>query len=156
MMKLDIPGFGRLHADHLVTDYTGTLSQDGKLLPGVTELLEELGRSLTIHVLTADTFGKARMELDGLPCTVQVLSGDDVAEQKERYIGTLGVERVVAMGNGNNDRLMLKAARLGIAVIEGEGCAVNALSNADIVVRTSREALKLLLNPKRCLATLRF
>ncbi|NMC74942.1 MAG: hypothetical protein GYA56_11410 [Geobacteraceae bacterium] len=57
--------------------------------------------------------------------------------------------------NGNNDRLMLKAARLGIAVCEGEGCAVAALMNADIQARSIGEALGLLLNPKRLKATLR-
>ena len=155
-MELDIPGFGTLHLQHLVTDYTGTLSVDGSLLPGVAELLAELGQSLTVHVLTADTFGKARVELAGVACAIHILSGSDVAEQKERYIGALGADKVVAVGNGNNDRLMLKAARLGIAVIEGEGCAVSALVNADIAVRNINEALGLLTNPKRSLATLRY
>ncbi len=51
---------------------------------------------------------------------------------------------------------MLKTARLGIAVTEGEGCAVDALIAADIHVRSTAEGLDLLLNPKRFKATLRF
>ena len=47
---------------------------------------------------------------------------------EEEYINKLGAEAVVAFGNGSNDRRMLKAARIGIAVSLGEGCAVDAMS----------------------------
>jgi len=62
----------------------------------------------------------------------------------------------VALGNGNNDRRMLKAAGVGIAVSEGEGCAVDAITSADILVNGAMDALNLLLNTKRLKATLRF
>jgi soluble P-type ATPase len=155
MLTIDIPGFGTLDIRHLVSDFTGTLSVDGILLPEVKELLADVGRLLNVHVLTADTFRKAHTALKGIDCTLTVLSGADFDRQKEAYVRNLGPEQVVAIGNGNNDRLMLKAARLGIAVIEGEGCAVSSLANADIAVRNIRDALGLLLNPKRCTATLR-
>jgi soluble P-type ATPase len=67
MLKIDIPGFGALQLEHLVSDFTGTLSVNGRLLPGVGELLEQLSASLTIHVLTADTFGRVHEELAGRP-----------------------------------------------------------------------------------------
>jgi soluble P-type ATPase len=51
---------------------------------------------------------------------------------------------------------MLHAARLGIAVIEGEGAAAQAVMAAAIVVRSIADAFDLLLNPTRCKATLRF
>jgi hypothetical protein len=35
MLKIDIPGFGALELEHLVCDFTGTLSVDGRLLSGV-------------------------------------------------------------------------------------------------------------------------
>ena len=35
MLELDIPGFGLVRLEHLVSDFTGTLSVDGRLLPGV-------------------------------------------------------------------------------------------------------------------------
>lgn len=155
MVSLAIPGFGPLEVRHLVSDFTGTLSVDGILLPHVAELLADLGRILHLHVLTADTLQKAHTALKGIDCTLTVLSGVDIDRQKETYLHALGSQQVVAIGNGNNDRLMLKAARLGIAVIEGEGCAVNALMQADIVVRTIQDALGLLVHPMRCMATLR-
>ncbi len=38
MFELDIPGFGSVRLEHLVSDFTGTLSVDGKLFPGVDAL----------------------------------------------------------------------------------------------------------------------
>lgn len=156
MIELDIPGFGPLRLEHLVSDFTGTLAFDGRLLTGVKELLNNLARVVTVHVLTADTFGRSHAELEGVSCSLTVLSGKGVDVQKEGYINALGPERVAAIGNGINDRLMLKAARVGIAVAGREGCAVGALMNADIVVTDVIDGLNLLLQPKRLTATLRF
>ena len=63
MLEIDIPGFGVLQLEHLVCDFTGTLSVDGHLLPGVNELINQLAASLTVHVVTADTFGRVHEEL---------------------------------------------------------------------------------------------
>ena len=35
MYSVDIPGFGEVKVEYLVSDFTGTLSVDGELLPGV-------------------------------------------------------------------------------------------------------------------------
>jgi len=51
---------------------------------------------------------------------------------------------------------MLKTARIGVAVCLNEGCAVDAIQSADILVTSATDALDLLLNPKRLKATLRF
>lgn len=155
MLSIEIPGFGMVQVSHMVSDFTGTLSVDGLLLPGVKELLAEVSGILKVHVLTADTFQKASFALKDVECSLTVLSGDDIDRQKERFVQDLGPEQVIAIGNGANDRLMLKAARIGIAVIGGEGCAVDALVNADIAVQDILDALELPLNSKRCLATLR-
>jgi soluble P-type ATPase len=62
---------------------------------------------------------------------------------------------VAAFGNGRNDRLMLKAAALGVAVMGREGCAVDALQAADLCVGKIEDGLDLLLHPKRLEATLK-
>ncbi len=103
----NIPGFGKLNIRHLVSDFTGTLSIDGCLLPGVQDMLAEVERILDVHVLTADTFRKAHAELKGVECSLTILSGADIDRQKERYIQDLGPEQVIAIGNGANDRLIL-------------------------------------------------
>lgn len=155
-MELDIPGFGLIRLEHLVSDFTGTLSVDGKLITGVRERLNSIAELLNIHILTADTFGRAREELRGIKCEVHILIGEDHDVQKEEFIKRLGQDKVIALGNGNNDRRMLRAARVGIAVCLNEGCSIDALKSADIFVFSPVDALDLLLNPKRMKATLRF
>jgi soluble P-type ATPase len=156
MFEIDIPGFGLVRLEHLVTDFTGTLSVDGMLLPGIREQLRKISEFLRVHVVTADTFGKARGELEGVNCEFRLLHGEDHDVQKEDYVKKLGTERVVALGNGNNDRKMLKVVRVGIAVCLEEGCSKDALTSSDILVTSANDALDLLLAPKRLKATLRF
>jgi len=156
MLEINIPGFGMVRLEHLVTDFSGTLSVDGKLLPGVREQLNALAHQLTVHIVTADTFGTVQREVEGVQGELKLLALNDQDIQKEDYVRKLGVDHVVAIGNGNNDRRMLRAARLGIAVIEGEGASAETVMAATIVVKNITDALGLLLNPTRCKATLRF
>jgi soluble P-type ATPase len=74
---------------------------------------------------------------------------------KAAYVRGLDPVSTACIGNGRNDRLMLRIAGLGIAVIQGEGAALETVREADIVVRDVRDALDLLLNPLRLVATLR-
>jgi soluble P-type ATPase len=155
MIRIDIPGFGLLKLEHFVTDFSGTLSEDGRVLPEVKEKLNTLSEKLKVHVLTSDTFGMARKELEGVNCTLHVLEGEGHVFQKEKYVLSLGADSVVALGNGNNDARMLGAAKVGISVCLKEGCSVEALKAAKILVRSPIDAIDLLLNPKRLTATLR-
>jgi len=156
MIEIDIPGFGTVKLEHLVSDFTGTLSYDGKLIPGVKEKLNELAGFLTIHVLTSDTFGTAVAELNGVNCQTHILEGEFHDLQKEEYVEKLGATSVAAFGNGNNDRKMLRVARIGIAVTEREGSAVDILMAGDLNVAGILNGLDLLLNTKRLKATLRY
>jgi len=156
MFEIDIPGVGYVKLNHLVSDFTGTLSFNGKLIPGVRERLISIADFLNIHVLTSDTFGTALSELEGIPCKAHVLEGEYHDLQKEEYVERLGAGFVVAFGNGNNDRKMLRAARIGIAVTEGEGCAVDILMAGAVHVTSINSGLDLLLYPKRLKATLRY
>ncbi len=156
MLEIDIPGFGLVRLEHLVSDFSGTLSVNGQLIPKVDARLNKLAEFMKIHILTADTFGKAQTELKGINCEIHILTGENHDVQKDEYVTKLGAENVVAFGNGNNDRKMLKAAKIGIAVNEGEGCAVDAIMAANIHVRGAVEGLDLLLNTKRLMVTLRF
>lgn len=155
MIEIVVLGYCTLCLQHLVMDYNGTLAQDGRLLDGVLSRLESLADQLNLHVITADTFGLAREELVGVRCNLAILSGDEQATAKLAYIRNLNPDGVAAIGNGRNDRLMLAAAALGIAVIQEEGVAFEALSAADVVVSDVRSALDMLLFPKRLIATLR-
>jgi len=160
MIRIDIPGFGLREITTVVTDYTGTHAFAGTLRSAVRTRLIELARQAEIYVLTSDTFGTAERELRDLPVTLQLLTGEKHDEQKRTFVLEQDAAHVAALGNGNNDRLMLQAVRdaggLAIAVDNGEGCAVGALLAAHIFVRGSENALDLLLNQDRCKATLRF
>jgi soluble P-type ATPase len=125
------------------------------LIQGVRERLQELARNMIIHVLTADTFGRADQELKGLPLEITILKSSAEDRSKEEYVNALGPDQVVAMGNGSNDALMLHKAGLGVAVMEEEGCSVQALLNADMVVKSITEGLDLLAKPLRIKAGLR-
>ena len=155
MIEIVIPSHATLRINHLVLDYNGTLACDGTLLEGVRERLIALTARLDVHVITADTFGTAQAALAGIPCRVKVMHpvGQDV--DKLDYIVQLSRKMVAAIGNGRNDRLMLQAAALGIAVIGPECTAAEALAAADIVAPNILAALDLLLNPLRLVATLR-
>jgi len=155
MITIDIPGYKALVLQHLVMDYNGTLACDGKLLPGVAELLIRLSQDLTLHVLTADTFGKVQKEMEGLPCKISILPLENQHEGKVNYVRKLGLDSVVAIGNGRNDRLMLKEAALGIALIQEEGAAAETIQAADVISPSILSASNLLLNPQRLTATLR-
>jgi len=50
---------------------------------------------------------------------------------------------------------MLKEAGLGIALIGDEGCSTETLLGSDVVCNSIKDALGLLLNDKRLIATLR-
>jgi soluble P-type ATPase len=156
MFTCVVPEYGTITLHHFVSDFTGTLSVDGALLPGVREGLQKLAELVQPHVLTSDTFGSARQEVAGIDCTLHILSGgDNHAARKQEYIRTLGADGVIALGNGNNDRLMLETARVGVAVCLVEGCAIKALQAADILVSSPLDAFDLLFSPNRLKATLR-
>jgi len=155
MIEANIPGFGRIALEHLVCDYNGTLACDGEKFQCVARLFETLSGHLDIHVLTADTFGLAKQQLEGLPCRLKVLPEADQAIGKLDYVKALDPAKTVCVGNGRNDRLMLKEAALGIVVLQKEGAATQTVQSADVVCRSIEEALELLLNTKRLVATLR-
>ena len=155
MIRIDIPGFRSLELAHLVLDYNGTLALDGKLLPGVGDALAALSSGIRIHVVTADTFGFAARELAGLPVELTIVPVESQAEAKLAFVSRLGAEAVAAIGNGRNDRKMLEAAALGIAVIQKEGGSAEALASADVASPGILDALELLRHPKRLVATLR-
>ncbi len=155
MLRIEIPGRKPLQIEHLVLDFNGTLATDGMLIDGVEQLLIKLSEQLSIHIITADTFGTVAESLKRVNCKVVVLEKADQDKQKKSYIKQLGPKKCVAIGNGFNDRLMLKFAALGIVTIQHEGAAKWALQNADIACTSVIDALNLLLNPKRIAATLR-
>jgi soluble P-type ATPase len=155
MIDVEIPGGTNLRLSHLVLDYNGTLARDGELLDGLAEKMEDLALHVQLHVITADTHGTVGEKLAGLPCSLKIIGPNEQDRQKDAYVRSLGEEKVVAIGNGRNDGLMLKTAALGIALVQEEGASIAAILQADIICTDILNAFDLLLKPGRLKATLR-
>ena len=155
MIELNIPGMGTFRLDQLVCDVNGTLAVDGKLLDGVAERLANLRDRLTVHLLTADTHGRQNEIDQELNLAAVRLQAGGEAEQKAAYVTRLGAERVIAIGQGANDALMLRSAALGICILSQEGTAVVTLQSADLLTANIFSAFDLIENPNRIVATLR-
>lgn len=140
---------------HIVLDYNGTIAKDGVLKEEAKELLGLLQEQYTLHVITADTFGSVKNELQGLDLHVKVLRSENHTLEKEAYISGLGASECAAVGNGNNDMKMLQKAAIGICLIGDEGCSTKSLLASDIVCKSLPEALELFVYSKRLRATLR-
>jgi P-type E1-E2 ATPase len=153
MLTIDLRDGGTFELEHLVLDVNGTLTDHGRLVEGVAERLGLLVDVLAIHILTADTYGTAEGLARRLPMAAftTIVGGADKAARVE----ALGADRVVAIGNGRNDEAMLRAARLGIAVLGTEGAATTTLLAADVACATILDALDLLLDERAITATLR-
>ena len=155
MISINIPGWGNVEIENIVLDLNGTIATDGKIPSEVKEKINCLSDKVKIYILTADTQGTACEESSAMGVELLKVSERDSAEVKLRVVESLNLTRMVAIGNGNNDRLILKEAALGIAVLGDEGMSVLAIKDADIVVKNILDGLELFLKPKRLIATLR-
>ncbi|XPV74746.1 MAG: ATPase P [Desulfovibrio sp.] len=157
MLNYTIGSHKNLHITHIVLDYNGTIAFDGNPIAGVFPLVEALAKNVKVCVLTADTYGTVAQALEDWPVEVVVLdaaANEDEGIAKLEFVNSLG-DGVVALGNGQNDRLMLKNACVGIAVCGREGLACAALLAADVCVVSIVDGLELLLHSNRLSATLR-
>ncbi len=152
---IEIPNFKTMTITDIVCDYNGTIAKDGIVLPEVKALFEQLRERYTLHVITADTFGSVKAQLEGYGTQIKILSSSDHTQEKADFVRGLGAESCIAVGNGNNDALMLETAAVGIALMGDEGCSKDALLRSDIVCKNISEALFLLIETKRLIATLR-
>lgn len=156
---IEIPGFGRLTIRTIVSDYTGTLSCKGKLAAGVGERLLKLQERVDLRIATSDSYGTAENELAGI-VVPHILRETRHDIEKQTFVKEIGPQSVAAFGNGNNDRLLLQTVKqaggLAVAVDNGEGCALDAILNANLFIMGAANALDLLLETTSCRATLRY
>ncbi len=155
MIDFHIPGYGQITIEHVVFDYNGTIAIDGKLIHGVGEAIDGLSDILSFHVITADTFGFVQSELQGIPCEVVIIPEGRQAESKLEYMVKLGLDKTLCVGNGRNDRLMVKEAALGVALLQEEGVFPETLLSSDLVCNHVLDVFSLLKEPKRLIASLR-
>jgi len=158
-IAIDIPGFGKRVIRTIISDYTGTLSCRGRLTPGVRSRLLRLEKLVDLEIVTADTYGTARKQLRGIAVPNMLRKNRQDIEKRD-FAKKFDLRHVAAFGNGNNDRLLLRAVKnaggIAIAVDNGEGCALDAFTNGNILIYGAANALDLLLNTNAIRATLRF
>ena len=151
----DIPGRGILRIKHLVLDLNGTIAFQGKIRESTRRLINELSRRVNVYVLTADNRGKAHHLCSSLEAEVCLIKKGREKEGKAEFIREKGPGETIALGNGDNDQLMLEASLLGIVVLGEEGCSVPSFLKADMAVKDVDTALEILLDPDTLKATLR-
>ena len=152
MIRIDIPKREIIELHHAVFDVNGTLAIDGIPIPGVVDRLQALGEHLSLHALTAGTHGNIAELERALGMPLQIIS---TGEDKARFVQQLGSASVIAFGNGVNDAPMLRLAAIGVAVLAAEGVSIAAVQAADVLAHGPIDAIDLVLNPKRLVATLR-
>ena len=154
MINIEIPGWENFSIHSIVLDLNGTIATDGKIPAEVKDRIKSLAQKIRVFILTADTQGTASEESKETGVELVKIAAEGSKNKKFEFLKTLNLETTVAVGNGNNDQLILKEAALGIVVLGDEGASVSSLKNADIVVRSISDALDLFLKPKRLIATL--
>ena len=154
-MRIEIPGWGNIDIENIVIDLNGTIATDGKIASEVRKKITSLSELAKVYILTADTQGTTNKEVLGMNVELIQVPEENSKKGKFEFLSTLNLETTVVIGNGSNDQLILKEAALGIAVLGDEGMSVSAMKSADIVVENIHNALDLLLEPKRLIATLR-
>jgi soluble P-type ATPase len=153
-MFVDIPYWNEIDIKYLVFDYNGTIAQDGIIIKDFVERVVKL-KDLKVYVITADTYGTVRKQLEGSGIEVEIISKKSGSNDKKEFVERLGKEQVIAFGNGNNDRMMLEQAAVGICILGPEGASKKAMIAADMVVKSLGEALQLIEKPIRLIAGLR-
>lgn len=154
-MKINIPGDGTVNIEYVIMDFNGTIAVDGVLKEGVKARINKLAERYKIYVITSDTQGTAERELEGLPITLEIYNTLDAGKCKREAVDRLGGEVCACIGNGRNDLPMFQSAALSIAVLETEGLYTPLLREADLLVKTSEDAIDLLLDAKRLISGLR-
>ena len=155
MVLIEIPGKGIMEIENLLLDLNGTIATDGVIAPKIKRKINALSQKLKMFILTADTLGNLHETTKGIKADFIKISGQRTGRRKAEVFNHIELRKTAVIGNGFNDHLILKEARLGIAVIGKEGLAVKALLSSDIVVNDIVDALDLFVHPLRIKATLR-
>jgi len=154
-MIIKIPGRKALDIRTIVFDYNGTLATDGRLSESVKAKLLELSKSYELYVLTADTYGSAARECEGLPIVLKTFDSEGASAFKAQVTAELNPAHCACVGNGFNDMGMFKAAALAVGVLGNEGIFAELILQSDILVKSIEDGLDLFLNPGRITAGLR-
>lgn len=155
MINIKVPGRCDYSIENIVFDYNGTIAANGKIGQYIKEKISILCNMANVYVLTADTYGSAAKECQGLNLTLKTFPNDKAADCKAKIVNELGKDKTICFGNGYNDIKMFEIAALTVAVLDKEGICSALIRESDILVKSIEDGINLLLNPNALIATLR-
>ena len=147
MITVPVPGWGELSIEYVIVDFNGTAALDGKLKKEVKEIIDKISRYVKVFVITADTYDTADSELGPANVAFIKVGKSASGEEKAKVVRELGPEKIVAIGNGANDALMLKK-RASASPSSGRRLFHCPRKEADLVVTDVLPALGLVAHPE--------
>jgi soluble P-type ATPase len=152
-MKYNIPGSDEINIETIILDLNGTLSVGGIIVEGVKERLVKLkALGFKLVFFTGNTRNDADAIAEGLGIEWKMAK---TAEDKRDLALSMNPDTCASVGNGLIDVELMKAVKLRIVTLQAEGVHTQTLINSDIVVPSIIDALDLLIDKQRLIATLR-
>ena len=157
MRTINIPNYGEITIKNVLFDMNGTIQFEGKISEKLHEKFDILKKFYNVYLISSDTRGNLEDIAKKLDVNYITINSDKIPheEAKCKVLMTLGEDVTVAVGNGNNDALMLKKALLGLAIIGKEGATTKCVLNSDVLFPDPISAINFLLDDKIMIATLR-
>lgn len=157
MKEFNIPNYGVITIKNIIFDINGTLQFKGRISEALIKKLDELKKVYNVYLISADTRGNLKELADLLKVSYIKINpkGDSEAEAKNSELIKLGKEVTVAIGNGNNDALMLQNSILGISILGSEGATTKSVLNSKVIFPNPLNAIDMLLDEKTMIGTLR-
>lgn len=154
-MIIEIPNDDNLDIKNIVFDFNGTIAISGKIIDGVFDKIIKLSENFNISIVTADTFGSVKKIFKDTNINIHIISKDNGSLDKMNYIKKIGALNTIALGNGNNDSMMLSKAKIGISILNQEGLSLEALKSSNILLKDINDFFKMIEEPKKFIAILR-
>ncbi|TFF92950.1 MAG: HAD family hydrolase [Promethearchaeota archaeon] len=157
MKKINIPNYGEILIKNIIFDINGTIQFQGRISDEIVKKFQEIKQIYNIYLISADTRGNLKELAEKLGVKYIKINPIDVseAEAKNQELEKLGKNETIAIGNGNNDSLMLKNALFGILLIGGEGATTKSLLNSDVIFTDPIDIIDFLKDEKAIIGTLR-
>ncbi|MFO7795861.1 MAG: HAD family hydrolase [Promethearchaeati archaeon] len=157
MKKINIPHYGEILIKNIIFDINGTIQFQGKISDEIVKKFQEIKEIYNLYLISADTRGNLKELAEKLGVKYIKINPTDVseAEAKNQELEKLGKNETIAIGNGNNDSLMLKNALFGILLIGREGATTKSLLNSDVIFTDPMDIIDFLKDEKAIIGTLR-
>lgn len=157
MKKLYIPNFGDILIKNVLFDINGTIQFYGQISKGLIEKFQKIKDIYNVYLISADTRGNLKELANELGVKYIKITPKDITEARAKNykLEKLGKNETIAIGNGNNDSLMINNALLGITIIGSEGATKKTILNSDLIFTNPIDVLDFLMDDKAIIGTLR-